>query len=140
MAMPLFYLEAAPAVAASPYNQRQLSSGLLSASASSNSLLISREYDKDKDYDRECRCKYEEVYRDIDRDRGDLYNDDNDRDHGRHQRDLERDYRKLHDLRNKYSDCDYRREDSDRDYNRNYPDYPPTILPARPPLTPRYPE
>ena len=158
--MPFLYLEA-PAVAASLYNQRQL----LSGSTSSTSLLLSSGYDKDRDSDRECRRKYEEVYRAIEQNRRDLDNDDNERDHRRHQQNLERDFRKLQDLRDRYSDCDNRnyrndrdrdynrnyrndrdrdynrnyRDDRDRDYNRNYRDYPPVAVPVRP-LPPRYPE
>ncbi|MBR8838641.1 MAG: hypothetical protein DSM106950_32730 [Stigonema ocellatum SAG 48.90 = DSM 106950] len=138
MAMPFLYLEAAPALAASSYNQRQISSEFFATGTSSNSLLLSDRYDRDRDYDRECSRKYQEAYRDIDRDRRNLYNDDNDRDRWRHRRDLERDVRKLQDLRARYPNCDYRHNDRNypnRDYDRNdRRDYPPVIIPPERPL------
>lgn len=111
IAMPLIYQQASPVSAAN--NQRLL----LSSGAGINSLLISSSYDKD--YNKECSRKYQEAYQNIERNRRDLYSDRDDGDRRRHRDDLDRNLRKLQDLRNRYPDCDYH----NRGYNRNTGDY-----------------
>lgn len=146
-AMPFIPLEIAPAVAISS-NQGQLSSEIRSTSTSSNSLLISQRYERDRENDRECSRKYREVYRDIQQNRRNLAEANNDREYRRSQRNLDRNLRRLQNLRSRcdYGDRDYRDRDyrdrdyRDRDYrdyrdyrNRDYRDSPPVVVPIVPP-------
>ena len=132
--MPLLTVKTASAVAVSFDNHRQLSSQLVFTSVR-KPLLLSSQYDEDRDDERECHHKYQEVYRNIERDREDFEEADGERDRRRYERKLDKDYRRLQDLRENYSNCDYHSSDRDnREYrdDHDYNDEPPPIqLPPR---------